>query len=1781
MPEQFDEVILPQSQEQFDEVIPAEEASDNHNKATQLIQEVSQGLHPDMTEEELLPIMKVESQDASGNQTTPGGRLLKNVKSVATMTVGDGWNIAKSLANDAVEGIKGVYKETGDAPHGAIPTYQTEKTLAAGALGDTGSFLGGTAINASAGTANLISEAAEKLTGQKFADPDLTNARAAIMEGKMNHAIKSSAKAIDVDPESSTYHLGGLAGQALIPIGGEAKAASTVAKTAEKVVSAAPKVLGATLEKGAQIAQKPIVQAAAMTATGHPIAGLGILAEHGLEKRFGSLGGWLMNTRRKIMDATLGKIEGLGSDLRALPEGPYRESLIQDAQSVVEKNNARLQSIAAKEEIAPDAYVFQKHPDGSYVHPEEFLPKPEKEIRKIQLENENQADKIAQLSGASDFHKVTSYAAKLGLASAGNVGVGMGIGGIIGGINAQPGDDESAKRMAVMMGAFAAPFAPIHASRALRDIRAEAGREAFKEAGKDSIGLDHPNYEAHQEAYNGLTPEGKDAVDVAVGMLKSMGGKGVVILPTEEFIKMQGGDASKAPGRGFVRDGTIYLNGEHASQGVLGHEIAHFLPQALGQSAFEILPGLKEKMAGKNSSQAYKDFENYYNSLSPEKGNIPEEVLAETGRRVLADMPPELFYGGESGADVLKRWGGKILEKVAPEWYRKNNIDPVLKTPISKADEAAVRSKLFEIGERKGQEPSINVPDEPPDTTIPPDPLKAATEPTVSAEQPISAPSGAVEALIGLGEKKASAQAKVDAATAEILSENGQPTLEEVVRRAVQKTVPQAIQSTASGETPLGRASSPLSESSLAQAKAPNEERSAAAKAPPVPVPIVETPALPSSASLDTESLRPESPTKTSPQNLIASPEIKAETPIVSSEKESRQIEPLTENRATMLVGPRTDKYGRKSVSGRKFYSSWPDHQKLAKKAGLNHADVLKLEELSDKMGETVGIDYSHAPEEGLGRKESQKKTLAQARIEGAKREKLSKTFVPTWIEFTSGTNKAVIRGFSPDKFYENVSRVFENHPEVMEPYSGVNDPKLIQDFQNYAENHANGYTGMGKPIEGTELTPVKQNPDYKPHVIPEDRANVINLLMGDTSAAEGVRKASPVKLEKRALAKANAPFFDSATGETNKIRATKSDMGLESVSETLRPELIDKIRDPYVADQHTIRPVFKDDAKNAALERAKLGLNRASLAKSGTLNSTYAASGFFPDGGSEVALTSALKEHVGRIKLLRQYDGTYNIAAQHKGVDFWESLGTDVPPEVISQYFGKDAIDPNRNDAKDFPLPDDFKGKTIEAGEPPWSIRLKELETREWNGAKLTDPEQKELLDLHKQAAKEYGSYANWFEKMGAEKDYISGVFGEGKQKPTQFMPESRIQNNDKPGDYLVTIVSGKNNIASFQVGSIDDAKTEVNRMIVERTKKDLPSVSATATQILGKTKGKLELGEKIDVHPDSFMPAPHIEREAERLGLQYKGEMENLLLFNDPITKSTISVNTDAEKGALQEKLKASREKFGAEDKTSFMPDAPMDDEQLASLPEHQRMIAEEAKSVGAEIWNDGTITVYHATTKDKAGQIVKSGMLMRPGDAPDSYGVYVSSSPSVASDYGDGTLVKLRVKLSDLNPDDIFPGRRMDFLIKTREGKYTPTEIIQSMPNSPLKVPDRKSPQPIKSLRAVKPPDEQKEKQAPIDFKIGTKGSGYNTPLTAKEVIEFDKWKAKYAPNDSGDDYDLRGAFKMGLKPKNGHWPDTFKKPNHPTFSNESVYANEDAGKWNGEKFIPKQKKLSDSR
>lgn len=81
-------------------------------------------------------------------------------------------------------------------------------------------------------------------------------------------------------------------------------------------------------------------------------------------------------------------------------------------------------------------------------------------------------------------------------------------------------------------------------------------------------------------------------------------------------------------------------------------------------------------------------------------------------------------------------------------------------------------------------------------------------------------------------------------------------------------------------------------------------------------------------------------------------------------------------------------------------------------------------------------------------------------------------------------------------------------------------------------------------------------------------------------------------------------------------------------------------------------------------------------------------------------------------------------------------------------------------------------------------------------------------------------------------------------------------------------------------------------------------------------------------------------------------------------------------------------------------------------------------------------------------------------------------------------------------------------------------------------------------------------------------------HTTRLTSAQQAQFNKWKGNLPKKlQSETDYDLKGLWiaNPSAKPSsNLHFPDTYKLPNHPTFSNESMYYNQNtqpyAGQWN---------------
>lgn len=105
----------------------------------------------------------------------------------------------------------------------------------------------------------------------------------------------------------------------------------------------------------------------------------------------------------------------------------------------------------------------------------------------------------------------------------------------------------------------------------------------------------------------------------------------------------------------------------------------------------------------------------------------------------------------------------------------------------------------------------------------------------------------------------------------------------------------------------------------------------------------------------------------------------------------------------------------------------------------------------------------------------------------------------------------------------------------------------------------------------------------------------------------------------------------------------------------------------------------------------------------------------------------------------------------------------------------------------------------------------------------------------------------------------------------------------------------------------------------------------------------------------------------------------------------------------------------------------------------------------------------------------------------------------------------------------------------------------------------------------------PQAPQEQAEPPDF-----STKYNTALAPAEESQYQAWVAQMSQTQGRDmnndlyDYDLRGAWKADAQAAtNGHLPDTWKKPNHPTFSDQSQYHGQDGftgGTWGGDDAAP---------
>lgn len=368
----------------------------------------------------------------------------------------------------------------------------------------------------------------------------------------------------------------------------------------------------------------------------------------------------------------------------------------------------------------------------------------------------------------------------------------------------------------------------------------------------------------------------------------------------------------------------------------------------------------------------------------------------------------------------------------------------------------------------------------------------------------------------------------------------------------------------------------------------------------------------------------------------------------------------------------RTDRFGKQSIVGTVDPSRPFDAFliRTAREAGRwNDQTQGVLDDLQNRIGQTVAYDYGHAPESEsvvtqAGRSAAQKAASARMRARGeADMQVERKQSVPLGVAFNKGEGSFSVFGASPEKLLSNFTHVAEAVGQLGEPapYRDIHDPHLVADIKQVIANHENGWKGDGSgPIKASSVPELglRATPGYKPQfVIPKERFDFLNMMFGDESAkAQRGGAPTPEAKAKLALAAENQTLI-ADDGETNELRhrinqklgigewgkvnakgepqpSTWSAATIENpLSENIAPDLVMKVHP-------------ETSREDASLRQHGYAGEIGRFFDKGTPNRDFAASGFMP------------AEEAGA------KDTTKARAAQ-----LWKEKGTDSP--FFRQWFG------------------------------------------------------------------------------------------------------------------------------------------------------------------------------------------------------------------------------------------------------------------------------------------------------------------------------------------------------------------------------------------------------------------------------------------------------------------------------------------------------------------------------
>lgn len=192
--------------------------------------------------------------------------------------------------------------------------------------------------------------------------------------------------------------------------------------------------------------------------------------------------------------------------------------------------------------------------------------------------------------------------------------------------------------------------------------------------------------------------------------------------------------------------------------------------------------------------------------------------------------------------------------------------------------------------------------------------------------------------------------------------------------------------------------------------------------------------------------------------------------------------------------------------------------------------------------------DYDSAvkPSEGDPTRDVRAEQLANASkldalgLTNPLRASADKAFIPT----TAGKSKNSFFAYNLDKVAANLDRIAvwgSENPKYFESlktgYDSPTSPKILEDLNTYQNNQANSYAGDGRKLATVTVDkggagPIPVNPNYTPTILPKERAQFLNLLMGTYGKGRSATKSFPDVFSTR-LAEAMGVGVHLAEGKT------------------------------------------------------------------------------------------------------------------------------------------------------------------------------------------------------------------------------------------------------------------------------------------------------------------------------------------------------------------------------------------------------------------------------------------------------------------------------------------------------------------------------------------------------------------------------------------------------------------------------------------------------------------------